>query len=53
MLRGIGFVNHAFSVVDVIFEFFAKMLDETFHRKCGRIAKRADRTTGNVIGDGS
>src|SRR4051812_33654958 len=52
LLRRICFLHHAISVVDVIFKLIAKMLDETLDRKRGGIAKRADRTTGDVIGDG-
>src|SRR5487761_2440431 len=43
--------NDALPVPDVVLEFAAKMLDEALHRQRRRVAQRADRPAGDVVGD--
>src|SRR3972149_6962139 len=45
-----GLAHHAALVFDVILEFVAEVLDETFHRHRRRIPEGADGAPGDVVG---
>src|SRR5690348_11991428 len=42
--------HHAAPVVDMVLELGAEVLDEALHRQRRRVAERADRAPGDVVG---
>src|SRR5215470_16067909 len=50
--RASDIVRHqAFLVIDVVLELVAEVVDEALHRKRRGVAERADRATGDVVGN--